>query len=99
MRVLEGKQKAPVSNYICDALPINYVVEDYSFIKEHKIRRLTPLECYRLMGFDDEDFYKSRNALNNTFYNGEDRSVRQLTKQAGNSIVVNVLEAIFKQLL
>jgi len=26
-----------------------------------KIRKLTPLECWRLMGFDDEDFYKAKN--------------------------------------
>lgn len=51
-----------------------------------RIRKLTPLECWRLMGFDDEDFYKARDAgISNT----------QLYKQAGNSIVVNVLEKIF----
>ena len=55
-----------------------------------KIRKLTPKECWRLMGFDDEDFYKAKNAgISDT----------QLYKQAGNSIVVNVLEAIFKNLL
>lgn len=54
-----------------------------------RIRKLTPLECWRLMGFDDEDFYKAKNIpTSNT----------QLYKQAGNSIVVNVLEVIFKQL-
>lgn len=51
-----------------------------------KIRRLTPLECWRLMGFNDADFYKAQAAgVSNT----------QLYKQAGNSIVVNVLEKIF----
>lgn len=55
-----------------------------------RIRKLSPLECWRLMGFDDEDFYKAQAAgINNS----------QLYKQAGNSIVVNVLEAIFKQML
>lgn len=54
-----------------------------------RIRKLTPLECFRLMGFDDEDFYKAEKVNSNT----------QLYKQAGNSIVVNVLEHIFKQLL
>lgn len=53
-----------------------------------RIRKLTPLECWRLMGFDDDDFYKARNAgISNS----------QLYKQAGNSIVVNVLQAIFRQ--
>ena len=55
-----------------------------------KIRKLTPLECWRLMGFDDEDFYKAKNVgISDT----------QLYRQAGNSIVVNVLEEIFKTLL
>ncbi|EIQ0328955.1 DNA cytosine methyltransferase [Staphylococcus pseudintermedius] len=60
-----------------------------------KYRLLTELECWRLMGFDDEDYYKvanehptRKNATNGTLY-----------KQAGNSIVVQVLEAIFKQII
>ena len=54
-----------------------------------RIRKLTPLECWRLMGFDDEDFYKAEAVNSNT----------QLYKQAGNSIVVPVLEHLMKQLL
>jgi DNA (cytosine-5)-methyltransferase 1 len=54
-----------------------------------RIRKLTPKECWRLMGFDDEDFEKA----------SKENSNAQLYKQAGNSIVVNVLEEIFKQLL
>ena len=53
-----------------------------------KIRKLTPLECFRLMGFDDEDFYKAEKVNSNT----------QLYKQAGNSIVVDVIEEIYEQL-
>ena len=53
-----------------------------------KIRKLTPKECYRLMGFDDEDFYKAEAVNSNS----------QLYKQAGNSIVVDVLEAVFANL-
>ena len=54
-----------------------------------RIRKLTPKECWRLMGFDDEDFEKAKDVpTSNT----------QLYKQAGNSIVVNVLEKIFKNL-
>ncbi len=64
-----------------------------------KIRKLTPKECWRLMGFDDSDFEKAKNALNEKFYKGKDKSSSQLYKQAGNSIVVNVLEKIFKNLL
>ena len=54
---------------------------------EYRIRKLTPRECFRLMGFSDSDFDKIH-GISNT----------QLYKMAGNSIVVNVLEAIFKQL-
>lgn len=54
-----------------------------------RIRKLTPKECWRLMGFSDEAFDKASQVNSNT----------QLYKQAGNSIVVNVLEAIFKELL
>lgn len=52
-----------------------------------RIRKLTPKECWRLMGFDDKDFEKAEKVNSNS----------QLYKQAGNSIVVNVLEQIFKQ--
>lgn len=54
-----------------------------------RIRKLTPKECWRLMGFDDADFEKAEKVNSNT----------QLYKQAGNSIVVNVLEAILGELL
>lgn len=53
------------------------------------IRKLTPREVWRLMGFDDSDFEKAEKENSNT----------QLYKQAGNSIVVNVLEKIFLNLL
>lgn len=54
-----------------------------------KIKKLSPRECWRLMGFDDEDFEKVSKINSNT----------SLYKQAGNSIVVNILEAIFKELI
>ena len=53
-----------------------------------RIRKLTPKECWRLMGFDDGDVERATETCSNT----------QLYKQAGNSIVVNVLMAIFKEL-
>jgi DNA (cytosine-5)-methyltransferase 1 len=53
------------------------------------IRRLTPKESWRLMGFDDEDFYKA---------NELGFSDAKLYKMAGNSVVVPVLEAIFRQM-
>lgn len=57
--------------------------------EEYRIRKLTPKECWRLMGFDDEDFEKAQSA---------GISSTQLYKQAGNSIVVDVLYYIFKEL-
>lgn len=56
---------------------------------QYRIRKLTPRECWRLMDFSDEDFEKAAEVNSNT----------QLYKQAGNSIVVNVLVAILGQLL
>jgi DNA (cytosine-5)-methyltransferase 1 len=53
-----------------------------------RIRKLTPKECFRLMGFDDTDFEKAEVVNSNT----------QLYKQAGNSIVVDVLEHLFTNL-
>ena len=52
-----------------------------------RIRKLTPRECFRLMGFADDDFDKIKGISNS-----------QLYKMAGNSIVVNVLTEIFKEL-
>ena len=54
-----------------------------------RIRKLTPKECWRLMGFTDEDFNKAAGVNSNA----------QLYKQAGNSIVTPVLEEIFKQMI
>lgn len=62
----------------------NRVIENSS-----RIRKLTPKECFRLMGFDDSDFHKAELVNSNT----------QLYKQAGNSIGVPVIEYIIKQLL
>ena len=55
-----------------------------------RIRKLTPTECWRLMGWKDEQIDKIKaSKMSNT----------QMYKQAGNGIVVNVLEEIFKKLL
>ena len=63
------------------------------------IRKLTPKECWRLMDFSDEDYEKARLALNHKFYKGADRSGSQLYRQAGNSIVVNCLVEIIREML
>lgn len=53
-----------------------------------RVRKLTPLECWRLQGFTDEQFYKAKNS-------GVSES--QLYKQAGNSVTVNVINEISKR--
>ena len=63
-----------------------------------RIRKITPKESFRLTGFKDESFERARKALNDTYYNGKDRSGSQLYKQAGNSIAVPVLRGIFRNL-
>ena len=62
----------------------NYVFE----INNIRIRKLTPRECFRLMGFSDNAFNAAEAVVSNT----------QLYKQAGNSIVVDVLYYIFIEL-
>ena len=56
---------------------------------QYRIRKLTPLECWRLMDFSDEDFHKAESVNSNS----------QLYKQSGNSICRNVLVAIFGQMI
>ena len=56
--------------------------------KQYRIRKLTPRECGRLMGVSDEDISKMAAVNSNT----------QLYKQFGNSIVVDVMCAMFKNL-
>lgn len=58
-------------------------------LTDHGVRKLTPRECFRLMGFSDGDFNKAQAVCSDT----------QLYKQAGNSIVVQVLEGILKNLI
>lgn len=57
--------------------------------KYYRIRKLTPLECFRLMGVRDEDYQKV----------AENQSDSSLYHLAGDSIVVDVLMAIFGEML
>mgnify|MGYP000873113610 CR=1 FL=1 len=85
----EGSRRCDASNYVSDNYIENLNIKEATKVRENlRIRKLTPLECWRLMGFDDIDCIKASEVNSNT----------QLYKQAGNSIVVNVLEAIFKEL-
>ena len=79
-------RRGRVGHDVAKTLPTSDVqgVVDYP-----RIRKFTPRECYRLMGFDDESFEKAASVISNT----------QLYKTAGNSIVVPILEGILKNLI
>ena len=65
--------------------------DNISYVEtKYRIRKLTPREFWRLMGYTDEDFDKA---------SGAGVSNSQLYKQAGNAIVKQVLMAIFKQMI
>ena len=77
---IQSNNEAPTLDTRCDCLGV---------VNNLRIRKLTPRECFRLMGVRDEDFDKCAK-------NQSDSSLYHL---AGDSIVVNVLMAIFKELL
>lgn len=81
-------RRARVQDYgrLCPTLLTS--VEVYKVNSIYDIRKLKPIEYWRLFGFKDEDFRKAEAVNSNT----------QLYKQAGNSIVKPVLENIFKNL-
>lgn len=76
--------KENISPSLRSGIQAERVIENRSLI-----RKLTPLECWRLQGFTDEQFHKAKDS-------GVSNS--QLYKQAGNSVTVNVVDAIIKQL-
>ena len=95
----------PIDNKVCYCLDSNYwkgtFLSDFlekrrrQVVTSRKIaenkylaRRLTPKETWRLMGVSDEDFQKAATLVSPT----------SLYKQSGNSIVVPVMEHIFKNL-
>lgn len=81
-------RKNNIVNTITTVQKDNLILE-VSTMTKYRIRKLTPRECWRLMGFCDKDFDAAAAVNSNT----------QLYAQAGNSIVVNVLEEIFKQII
>ena len=81
-------QKGKIPTIKCSTNDIGVVVHNPN--EEITIRRLTPRECWRLMGWTDCDIDKVNNkGISNT----------QLYKMAGNSIVINVLKSIFNMLI
>jgi len=91
--VPQKTKKGYAEAHVGDGVYMNRTHNDVAVVVDDpneliSIRKLTPKECWRLMGFSDEDFEKASKVNSNS----------QLYKQAGNSIVVNVLEEIFKML-
>ena len=80
MKDLKQNNLSPTLDTRCDCLGV---------VNNMRIRKLTPKECFRLMGVKDEDY-------NNVAKNQSDSSLYHL---AGDSIVVNVLMAIFKEMI
>ena len=83
-------EKAPdgIVNSLTTVQKDNLLMEEEE--TKYRIRKLTPRECWRLMGYTDEDFDSAQAA-------GVSNS--QLYKQAGNAIVKQVLMAIFAQMI
>lgn len=87
----EGSQCGTV--FSDQGLAPTIVADSHGYANQHiyiayRIRKLTPLECFRLMGVSDEDALKMMKINSNT----------QCYKQAGNSIVVDVMVEMFKKL-
>ena len=84
---MQGKDRLQLGKQSSDTLQTT--PKEGVVYNDLRIRKLTPRECFRLMGVKDEDFDKVRK-------NQSDSSLYHL---AGDSIVVNVLMEIFKELL
>ena len=73
---------------ISNTVTASHMPKIYGDSTNLRIRKLTPKECWRLMGFNDTDFEKAEAVNSNS----------QLYKQAGNSIVVDVIVKIYEKL-
>ena len=83
-----GKNKGGAKK-IAPTLTSNDYKDNNFIYQDLTIRKLTPLECWRLQGFTDKQFFKAKNA---------GVSDSQLYKQAGNAVSVPIIEAIAKKL-
>lgn len=84
---IHDKDRLKINSDCCGTLQTSH--QDGIMYSDLRIRKLTPKECFRLMGVKDEDFEKI----------AENQSNASLYHLAGDSIVVDVLMAIFKQML
>ena len=83
---MQGKSRLNVGKDVSDTLQTTQ--KEGIVYNNLRIRKLTPKECFRLMGVKDEDFEKVR----------KNQSESSLYHLSGDSIVVNVLMAIFGEL-
>lgn len=87
LNTMQGGNRQPKIAVIGNTSKTEY--KSLNITNDVRIRRLTPLECWRLQGFSDEQFYKAKN---------DGVSNSQLYKQAGNSVTVNVVDAIVQSI-
>mgnify|MGYP000476335536 CR=1 FL=1 len=85
------KDKSPkiINTEIVPTLRAESHGHETKLLSGSRIRRLTPLEVFRLQGYSDEFFYKCQAVNSDT----------RLYQQAGNTITVSVIQAIIKNLL
>lgn len=93
LQIARGFNQGGVHNIAPTITKNSYHENNFLIIKDvvnrdFKIRKLTPKECWRLQGFPDWAFERAAKVNSNS----------QLYKQAGNSVTVNVIEAIAKEL-
>lgn len=98
-RASEAFQRGPLPN---KSRSIRAGCDDAGVIiidgKRCVVRKLTPKECWRLFGFTDAQFETAKKALEEKHYKGRDKASSQLYKQAGNTIVIPMLAAVFLQI-
>jgi DNA (cytosine-5)-methyltransferase 1 len=96
-QTIEINDNPDISNVLSTVQKDNVVVENHGY----RIRRLLPIECFRLQGFSDEAFYKAKNEaiINSNKIDLKGMSDSRLYKQAGNSISTPVIKAILKNIL
>ena len=86
-KFMQGRERFKPDKEVSDTLQT--IQKEGVVYSDYRIRKLTPKECFRLMGVKDEDFEKvAKNQSNASLYH-----------LAGDSIVVDVLMAIFKKML
>lgn len=104
-KIITGNNDKVICNTIIKALPRQGSSGEFIlncaliYHLTGEIRRMTPLETWRLMGFDDADYFNAKQALEKVHYNGRDMSDTRMYNMSANSIVVDVLEPILESLL